>query len=323
MRTAAALSRTTSRRGPGSPAKMEQQDGGVGGGIASAQAVDWGGREADLLRREAIEGDGVGADFGELGWAGDGELVDARAACGCVGVGDAPWTTKAWRTPSRSMASATMGTQVRGVDAHDLGARSGGVGQRAEDVECGAHAEGAADGHDGLHGRMQAGGVQEGEAVAAQGGGPGGGGERDGNAEGFEDIGRAAKRGDGAVAVLGDCSPGGGGDQGGGGGDVEGAGVDRPRCRRCQPGARARPRRGGRGLRRRAWLRRIRPISAGGLAAGGDGPEQRGELEGVWAAGLIGIGAAGQDEIEQGARLAAREESRAARRRASCIHAEP
>ena len=33
----------------------------------------------------------------------------------------------------------------------------------------GADAEGAADGHDGLHGRMQAGRVQEGEAVAAQG----------------------------------------------------------------------------------------------------------------------------------------------------------
>ena len=123
------------------------------------------------------------------------------------------------------MASATIGTQVRGVDAHDLGAGAGGIGERADDVEDGAHAEGAADRHDGLHGRVQGGGVQEGEAVAAQGGGPGGGGERDGDAEGFEDIGRAAQRGDGAVAVLGDCCPGGGGDQGGGGGDVEGSGV--------------------------------------------------------------------------------------------------
>ena len=39
----------------------------------------------------------------------------------------------------------------------------------------------------------EAGGVQEGEAVTAQGFGPSGGSERDGNAEGFEDVGRAAQ----------------------------------------------------------------------------------------------------------------------------------
>ena len=45
----------------------------------------------------------------------------------------------------------------------------------------------------------------------------------DGDAEGFEDVGGAALRGDGAVAVFGDGGSGGCGDEGGGGGDVEGA----------------------------------------------------------------------------------------------------
>ncbi len=61
------------------------------------------------------------------------------------------------------------GDEVGGVDAHDLGAGAGGVGERAEHVEDGAHAEGAADGHDGLHGRVEGGRVEEGEAVAAKG----------------------------------------------------------------------------------------------------------------------------------------------------------
>ena len=42
-------------------------------------------------------------------------------------------------------------------------------------------------------------------------------------AEGFENVGGAALRGDGAVAVFGDGCSGGGGDEGGCGGDVEGA----------------------------------------------------------------------------------------------------
>lgn len=49
------------------------------------------------------------------------------------------------------------------------------------------------------------------------------GGEVDGDAECFEDIGGSALGGDGAVAVFGYGSSGGGGDERRGGGDVEGA----------------------------------------------------------------------------------------------------
>ena len=59
------------------------------------------------------------------------------------------------------------GDQVRGVDAHYLGGGSGRVGEGAEDVEDGAKAERATDGHDGLHRGMKAGSVEEGEAVGA------------------------------------------------------------------------------------------------------------------------------------------------------------
>ncbi len=57
---------------------------------------------------------------------------------------------------------------MRGVDAHDLCGGSGGVGERADEMKDGADAEGAADGHDGLHGRVQRWRVEEGEAMFAE-----------------------------------------------------------------------------------------------------------------------------------------------------------
>ena len=52
-----------------------------------------------------------------------------------------------------------------------------------------ADADGAADGHDDLHRGMEGGGVEEGEAMFAERGCAVGGGEGDGDAEGFEDVG--------------------------------------------------------------------------------------------------------------------------------------
>ena len=66
--------------------------------------------------------------------------------------------------------------QPRRVDADDLARGSGGVGERTQQVEDGAHAELLAHGHDGGHGGVVGGRGKEGEAVAAQGfGGQGGG----------------------------------------------------------------------------------------------------------------------------------------------------
>jgi len=81
------------------------------------------------------------------------------------------------------------GDEVGRVDSHDLGSGSGGIGERADQVKDRPDTEGAADGHDGFHGRMQAGCVQEREAVSAEGGCALGGSEADGDAQGFEDVG--------------------------------------------------------------------------------------------------------------------------------------
>ena len=72
--------------------------------------------------------------------------------------------------------------EVRGVDAHDLRGGACGVGEWADEMEDGSDAEGTADGHDGLHGRVQGGGVKEGEAMFAEGGCAFAGRESDGHA---------------------------------------------------------------------------------------------------------------------------------------------
>ena len=114
--------------------------------------------------------------------------------------------------------------EVRGVDAHDLGGGSGGVGERAEEIEDGADAEGAADGHDGLHGRMQRWRVEEGEAMFAEELRRRPAGER---STGMPRASRTSAEPHCEVTArlpcLADGGSGGCGDEGGGGGDVEGA----------------------------------------------------------------------------------------------------
>ncbi len=119
------------------------------------------------------------------------------------------------------------GNEVGRVNAHDLRPGSGWVGKRAKHIEDGADAQRPANGHNCLHGRLQAGRMEESEAVSAKRGYCIRRCEGDGNPEGLEDVGRSACRGDRAVAVFGhDHSVRGsgcGGNQGRGGGDVEGA----------------------------------------------------------------------------------------------------
>ena len=217
-RTAAALRRTMSRRGPVSPEKM---------------AV----RMRALVRASPPWRVSMGARWRPTS---SGVMVER--------VTMPLWTSANWLGPEMENSSMPLrarpcvavdyegvaGVQeehcvgderdeVRGVDAHDLSGGPGGVREWADEVEDGADAERAADGHDGLHGRVQGGGVEEGEAMFAEGGCAFFGRESDGDAKGLEDVGGAALRGDGAVAVFGDGGPGGSGDESGGGGDVEGA----------------------------------------------------------------------------------------------------
>jgi len=81
-RTAAALSRTMSRRGPGSPAKMAVRIERWWC-VASCEGLDGGAGKTGVFGREGGEGDDAVVDLGDLRGAGDGDLVEA--ADGAVG----------------------------------------------------------------------------------------------------------------------------------------------------------------------------------------------------------------------------------------------
>ena len=164
------------------------EDAGVGAGVAALKGFDGGAGEADVFWGDGAESDDAVVDFGEVGGAGDGELVHARWASGACFAGFAV-DDEGVAGVEEDHGFGGDWDEMRGVDAHDLGGGSGWVGERADEMEDGADAEGAADGHDGFHGRMQRRCVEEGEAMLAEGSCAVGGGEADGDAEGFEDIG--------------------------------------------------------------------------------------------------------------------------------------
>ena len=100
------------------------------------------------------------------------------------------------------------------------------------------------------------------------------------------------------------------------------SGCRRLLCRRCRPGARVRRRRGGRGLRQQAWLQRSRPVRARSLR------ERRWPRAKQRVAGSAGCRADRPRCYLRGPGPAGRAPGcargpRAARRRASCSHAEP
>ena len=144
--------------------------------------------------------------------AGGGEFVDAVGSVDDEGALGAECQKRA--------ADEKNAAGCEHSDDLDAGVR--GIGERAAEVEDGAEAERAAQGAEGLHGRVIERRVEEDEAGFAQAFDGEFRRELDGNAEGFEDVGCAAAGGDGAIAVLGDLGAGGCGNQGRAGGDVEG-----------------------------------------------------------------------------------------------------
>jgi hypothetical protein len=272
------------------------EDGGVGMGVASDEGFDGGAFEADVLGCEGAEGDDAVVDLGEVGWSADGDLVEG--ADGAIGGFGGAVDNEGVAGAEEGHGIGDEGDSVGCVDSHDLCGGSGGVGEGTEEVEDGADAEGPANGHDGLHGLVQTGGVEEGKAMVAEGGGGFYGGDVDGDAEGFEDVGGAAAGGDGAVAVLGDGGSRGGGYESGGGGDVEGvtavsagaAGVDEEGllCGREGDGSDD----GAHGIDEACDL-------GGGLATCSEGTEEGGDLD----VGKL----AGEDRLHEGACLLAGE----------------
>src|SRR5690606_37212749 len=99
---------------------------------------------------------------------------------------------------------------------------AGRVGQRAEDVEEGAHAHFAAHRRHVLHGAVVVGREHEADAGGLDAGGDLLRRKVDVGTEGLKRVGAAGTGRDAAATVLGDAGAGGGGDEDRGGGDVEG-----------------------------------------------------------------------------------------------------
>jgi len=107
--------------------------------------------------------------------------------------------------------------------------------------------------------------------------------------------------------VLGNSSSGCGGNQGCGGGDVEGSGIVSASAAGIdEETSFGFIQRDGDGDSEHGLGESCE--FGGCLATGGDGAEQRGKLQGVWAAWLCCLGATSQNEIQKGARLTTRKD---------------
>jgi hypothetical protein len=122
----------------------------------------------------------------------------------------------------RSERAADEQNAAGGEDSHHLRACVGGIRKRTDEIEDGAEAKRAAERSKGFHGRVIDRREEEDEACLAETFDGHLRREFDGNAESFENIGGAAARGDGAVAMFGDSGSGSGGNECGSAGNVEG-----------------------------------------------------------------------------------------------------
>lgn len=188
-------------------------DGGVGFPVATAQVGGPGDADAEIVGVKFDAVQGAVADFKGERSGGGGDLVHA-----VVTVDDEAALEAELK---ESLRHEFCGERTPGAD--ELGLGAGGIGERAEHVEDGAHLEFDADGLGVLHGGVKGGSEEETDAGFADALTHLRGVEGDFDAEGLEDVGAAALAGDGTVAVLGDAGSGSGGDEGGDGGDVEGA----------------------------------------------------------------------------------------------------
>ena len=189
----------------------------VGGHIAAGELIDCGAGKAGHLRRDAR---GFELRFAGLrlldarddGLACGGELVNSIGAVDHEG---APGSERRERAADEQNAAGSE-------NANDLSARVGRIGERTNEVEDGAEAERAAQRSESLHGRVIKRREEKDEAGFAETFDGQLWRELDGHAESLKNIGSAAARGDGAIAVLGNAGAGGCGNERGSAGDVEG-----------------------------------------------------------------------------------------------------
>ncbi len=172
--------------------------GGVLGGSAAAQLVRVAARHAQVERVDHSLADVAVDDLADVVRAGGRELVDSVGTVDDEG-------------PPCSELREHVGDRAHErlrVDADHLGARAGGVRERAEHVEHGTRGELAADGRRVAHRGMVRGGEHEAEAELVDRLRDPLRGLLEAEAELLEHVRRAGRRRDGAIAVLRDAGPG-------------------------------------------------------------------------------------------------------------------
>ena len=133
-----------------------------------------------------------------------------------------PWTTKARLDPRAWSARPTRRTRLGASTPTTWMRACAGLVSGPQRLKIVRKPRARRKRAEGLHRRVIERRVEEDEAGFAQAFDGEFRREVDGNAEGFEDVGRPAERGDGAIAVLGDLGSGSRGNQGSAAGDVEG-----------------------------------------------------------------------------------------------------
>ncbi len=170
-------------------------NGGVAGTVAAAQSFHAGRQDAEVSR-SPLKGANLRArDLKDQSRSGGGDFVESVGAVDDEGaLGTQP-----------SQRSGHQLRRVRGRRADQLSRGAGGIGQRPQQIEYGAHLQLRASRLGMLHRGMQQRREKKSDADLANRLGHALGGQRHVNTQLFQNVGTAALAGKRAVAVLGDA----------------------------------------------------------------------------------------------------------------------
>jgi hypothetical protein len=183
-------------------------------GVAAANGFERGAAQAEVLGRDGVASHGAIAQFGDVGFAGNGNFIEAVRAVDDKCAAHAQLAERA-RKKLR---------EARFINADDLSGSPGGIRERAEKVEDGAHAEFAARGHGVARGGMHGRGKEKADAGFLDGAADAIRREINAHAELLEDVRRAAAGTERAIAVFGYANARSRDDKSRGGGNIERAG---------------------------------------------------------------------------------------------------
>lgn len=192
-------------------AKNLVDDFGVVSGVATCVSVRGRTVKAKIFGRKFVSANGAAAQFGDVSFGAERNLVEAVSA-----VND----ECAFDSELRERAGEKVGV-IRSGNAYHLRGGSRGIGERAEKVENRANAESVPRGNRMFHRRMNCGRKKKPDADLFDGLANALGRLFDDDAELFEHVGRASARACGAIAVFGDAHACARDDESRGGGNVE------------------------------------------------------------------------------------------------------